>query len=369
MKIAVLVPGGVDRSGSERVVPALLWLIERLARRHEVHVYALRQEASPAHWMLRGAHVHNVGTTSGRRRRCFAWLRAEHQAAPFDVLHAFWGGLGTYAALAGAWLRVPVLLHLAGGELVALPDAAYGDLLTLRGRLGLRIALAGARRVTVASSPMLQLAARHGIDAELVPLGVALDHWPVAEPRPRDLARPARLLHVGDLRAVKDQTTLLIAVARLHTAGIALQLDVAGVDTMKGAMQRLSAEIGLGAVVRWHGFVHQLALRSLVDQADLLVVTSRHEAGPLAVREAAVAGIPTVGTAVGHVAEWAPEAAVAVPVGDAVALARETDALLRDESRRLALARAAQRLAVAQDADYTAERFEQLYRANSTPRR
>jgi glycosyltransferase involved in cell wall biosynthesis len=78
--------------------------------------------------------------------------------------------------------------------------------------------------------------------------------------------------------------------------------------------------------------------------------------------EAAVAGVPTVGTAVGHVAEWAPDAAVAVPVGDAAALAERTDLLLADDGRRLALAAAAQRRAVAEDADWTVGRVEAVYR-------
>jgi glycosyltransferase involved in cell wall biosynthesis len=99
-----------------------------------------------------------------------------------------------------------------------------------------------------------------------------------------------------------------------------------------------------------------------MEQADVLLVTSRHEAGPLVVLEAAVAGVPTVGTAVGHVAEWAPEAAVAVPVGDAAGLARETASLLDDETRRLALANAAQRRAIEIDAEYTAAAFDRLYR-------
>jgi hypothetical protein len=41
MKIALVVRGGVDRGGRERVVPVLLWLIERLARRLDLHVIAL----------------------------------------------------------------------------------------------------------------------------------------------------------------------------------------------------------------------------------------------------------------------------------------------------------------------------------------
>lgn len=44
MKLALVVPGGVDRSGEFRVIPVLLALVERLARAHDVHVFALRQE-------------------------------------------------------------------------------------------------------------------------------------------------------------------------------------------------------------------------------------------------------------------------------------------------------------------------------------
>jgi glycosyltransferase involved in cell wall biosynthesis len=79
------------------------------------------------------------------------------------------------------------------------------------------------------------------------------------------------------------------------------------------------------------------------------------------VLEAAVAGVPTVGTAVGHVAEWAPHAALAVPLRNPEALARATLTLLGDEERRLTLAREAQRRALAHDADWTARRFESLY--------
>jgi len=74
-----------------------------------------------------------------------------------------------------------------------------------------------------------------------------------------------------------------------------------------------------------------------------------------------VAGVPTVGTAVGHLAEWAPRAAATVPVGDAAALARETAALLADDARRLAVAAEAQRLALGMDADRTAASYERLY--------
>ena len=48
VRIALVVTGGVDRSGREKVIPAVVWLIERLARQHDVFVYALRYHEQPA---------------------------------------------------------------------------------------------------------------------------------------------------------------------------------------------------------------------------------------------------------------------------------------------------------------------------------
>lgn len=126
MKIALVVPGGVDASATERVIPAFIWLIERLARRHVVHVFAMHQQPEPAEWPLLGAQVHNIGSVGNRRRRFFERFAAEHRAGAFDVVHALFGDAGMYAAMAGWRHQVPVLLHLAGGEPVALPDIGYG---------------------------------------------------------------------------------------------------------------------------------------------------------------------------------------------------------------------------------------------------
>jgi glycosyltransferase involved in cell wall biosynthesis len=77
--------------------------------------------------------------------------------------------------------------------------------------------------------------------------------------------------------------------------------------------------------------------------------------------EAAVAGVPTVGTAVGHIVEWAPSAAMAVPIGNPERLADAIHTMLADEALRLRIARAAQCKALSEDADHTARTFEALY--------
>jgi hypothetical protein len=51
----------VLKSGEFRVIPVLMALIERLARTHEVHVFAWQQEAVASRWELVGATIHNIG--------------------------------------------------------------------------------------------------------------------------------------------------------------------------------------------------------------------------------------------------------------------------------------------------------------------
>ena len=362
MKVALLVPGGVDRTGTHRVIPCILWLIERLvAAGVEVHVFALAQEPVPGRWPLLGAQVHNAGSHP-RRARMLAQVMAEHRRGGFDVLHAFWAAhCGVVAAAAGRVLRVPVLLHLPGGDLTRLPEIGYGARNSRRGRLWVQVAAAGAARVVAPSRYVVEQARALGMEARRVPFGVALDRWPPRPPRRRDGAGPARLLHVGSINRVKDHETLLRTAADLRAAGVRFRLDVIGADTLGGTVQQRAAELGLGDHVRFAGFLPHDELRRWVDDAHLLVITSRHEAGPLVLLEAAVAGVPTAGTAVGHIADWAPHAAAAVPVGDHAALAREVARLLGEEDARLRMAALAQEKALTEDADFTAREILALY--------
>jgi glycosyltransferase involved in cell wall biosynthesis len=362
MRIALFVPGGVGARGSEHVIPALLALIERLARRHAVLVLSLQPTPAIGRYELLGATVHDVGGGAGRRRRALALLAEEHRKRPFDVFHAFWAqGTGSIAAIAGWRLRVPVVLHLSGGEMASMPDIAYGQRRTARGRLVLRLALAGAQRITVASAPMADAAAALGVTVRRIPLGVALDRWPPVPPRPRDMAQPARLLHIADLNRVKDQGTLLRAVESLSKMHVPFHLDVAGYDTLSGDVQMMARQLGLADRITFHGKLRYAQLHALAVQADLHLLSSRHEAGPLAVLEAALAGAPTVGTRVGHVAEWHPDAAIAVPIGNAEEMARAVAAILANEDARMQLATAAHERALSENADVTARLFEELY--------
>jgi len=170
-------------------------------------------------------------------------------------------------------------------------------------------------------------------------------------------------VQVASLNLIKDQAMLLRALAKLVADGRDVELDVAGVDGMNGEIHALAQALGVASRVRFHGWVDSARVREIVADADIYVMSSLHEAGPLAVLEAAMLGVPAVGTRVGHVSEWAPDAALAGPPGDAAALAANVMRLIDDDSLRLALATEAQRRALAEDADCTARLFEAQYRA------
>lgn len=369
MHVVLVVPGGFDRSGRQRVIPALLWLAEGLAERHRVTVVALGQDRTADRFELAGAVVRTVPAEARGPHRLARMvargIRAAGAEGPPDVVHGLWASVsGLVAVLAADRHRVPSLVHVAGGELVALPDIGYGGALGRGGRLIARAALGRADRVTVATEWMAAhvRAAGHRVDA-VVPLGVDTDRFaPVAgtEPEPGS----ARLVHVGSLNGVKDQATLLRALARVREARPDATLDVAGVDTADGAHARLAASLGVADAVRFHGFVPSDELPALVRAARVHVLSSRHDAGPVAVLEAAACGVPTVGTAVGHVADLAAASspgAVAVPVGDHRALGDAIVALLGDPARHVRLASAARTFALSHDRRATVARFEALY--------
>lgn len=361
MKTAWVLPGGVDRSGTHRVIPAVLWLLERLARVSELHVFALHQGRRRERYDLRGATVHVIGPRPRRLRALFRIVE-EHRRSPFDLVYGT-GGMKSevVASLAGRFLARPAVVHLTGGELADLPAIRYGGLASVRGRAWMRLALSGATRIVALSGPVVDLAARFGYHAERIPFGVDREEWPPRVPRRRDPRTVVRIVHVASINRVKDHPTLLRMLAILRDRGVRFRADIVGEDTLGGEMQALARELDLCDRVTFRGFLPNRDVRRLVEEAHLHVVSSLHEAGPVALLEAALAGVPTVGTSVGYVREWAPKGAVAVPPGDAEALALATEELVENEPRRLEVARRAQRRALEEDADRTAARLRSTW--------
>jgi glycosyltransferase involved in cell wall biosynthesis len=324
-----------------------------------VTLVAVRYPYSSGCYEIDGAKVIALGgatrrgpATLGVWRSTLDVLRREHRRRPFDVVHAFWATeSGLLGALAGRLLRIPTLVSLAGGELVALPEIGYGDQRAPWERLKVRASLRLASLVSAGSNLLLQLAERHVGRPKLrrAPLGVDLELF-----HPAEGPQSAPLLHVGTLTPVKDQATLLRALKRLPE----VRLDIVGDGPLRPQLQQLARELGIEQAVRFCGDIDHAALPVVYQRASAFVISSRHEAQGMVAIEAAACGLPVVGTRVGVVPELTDADAV-VGCGSAEELAEAIAISLRDAPRRGAdaLARASSEYAL----ECCTNRFRELY--------
>ena len=366
MRIGLIVAGGVDRSARERVLPELLDFIARIARRHELHVFALQYYREACEYTLLGATVHDLGRVDRppglRRWRMRQRLRrALARLGRFDVLHAYWGmPAGAVTIDVAPTARAPVIVTLTTGELVGIDDIRYGLQRRLRDRRAVARIFARAALVTVPTDYMQRLAASTvGAPASVVPMGLDSARFTSTDAD----GPPWRLIRVATINAVKDYPLLLHAFAGVLRLEPDTLLDIVGEDVLGGRMQTLARELGVAERVTFHGYQPLDRVPALYARAHLHVVTSRHEASSVATLEAALSGVATVGTPVGHLADWAalePPAALTTG-GDPAAIATAITALLRDPARRRRLAASARAWALAHDADWTASTFEEIY--------
>jgi glycosyltransferase involved in cell wall biosynthesis len=365
MRIAFVVKGGLHPSGRVQVIPAWLTLLARLAEQHDVHAFVTRHLPEPSTYILRGITVHDLGRP-GVTRRFGRWSEWRSLQAAltihgrFDVLHGFWADPGALAALAGRRLHIPSVVTCDSGEFSAIDDLAYGMQRTSRGRALVSATGRLATRMHVTTDYMDGLARKHGWQPVKIAIGVDTTTFKPA--RSAATGPPWKLLQVASINQVKDHATLLAAFSRVATA-MDVHLDLVGEDTLNGALQRRTAELGIPHRVTFHGFKPFDELLPIYQGAHVYLQSSRHEAAGAAVMEAAACGLAIVGTRVGHVADWSPDAAVSVDPHDAAALAAAIAAVLSDHTRRRQLAQRARAIAEAHDIRWTVGQLEGLYRS------
>jgi glycosyltransferase involved in cell wall biosynthesis len=367
MKIAVVVLGGLHPSGSEQVVPSWLALFERLAGSHEIHAFALRHLPNPQHYSLRGFTVHDLGRPSApagltRWAQERALARALDEHGPFNLIHGFHADpAGQLAARAGRRLHVPGVVTCDSGEFVSIAAIEYGSQRTARGRRAVSEACTLATAVHVCTNFMASLARTHGVTATVIPLTSVTSGPDSVEGLPmREDDGPFRLVQIASLSRVKNQR-LLIDALRIVRHTVDVHLDLVGEDTLNGALQQHAASLGLGPHVTFHGFLPQEKALDVLTRADLYVQSSLHEAAGVAVLEAAAAGVPTIGTPAGYVADWSQTNAAAVVEPTPESMADGILALHADPDRRRSMAMRARAFALTHDAASAAQQFDQLY--------
>jgi glycosyltransferase involved in cell wall biosynthesis len=177
-------------------------------------------------------------------------------------------------------------------------------------------------------------------------------------------------VHVARLNRIKDQGTLLRAARLVADTLSGFTLDIVGDGPMHDEVHALAAELGLGDVVRFHGFRDDIG--AVLATADLFVLSSLSEGISITLLEAMAAALPVVATDVGGNREVVlpEETGLLVPAGDAAALAEAMVAILTDppRARRLGaggLARVSRDFSIAR----TVAAYEEIYDTLPSPAR
>jgi glycosyltransferase involved in cell wall biosynthesis len=339
--VALIVPSLGDDTVS---TPAVGTFVRSLAERLDLSVYPMRYPLEPGPLLQPGLAGEAVGgrlRLRHRLRRVLSLLRTAHRAEPFDLVHGIWlFEPGLVAALAGQLLGIPSVASVGGVEVARLTDIRVGGLLDRRARYLNQAALRWATLVTGGSTDVLRRA-RAAVPGRrqrfaLLPLPVDTTLFSNDLPATDNHGTAPRLFHAASLIPVKDQVTLLRAFAVIRDARPDARLEIAGEDPFgyRSSLETAARGLGIADAVRFLGQVPVGDLPDHYRTSDLFLFSSRYESQGMVVLEAAACGLPTVGTAVGVVADLAPKAAVAVPPGDYAGLAREALRLLDDPGER-----------------------------------
>lgn len=348
--IPSLVVGGAERMAT--------WLAQaQLDAGHDVHLVVLK----------RGGEL---GTTLSPelRRRTWCTAKASRWDARVlprlvttlahlspDVVHTHLFTSLSWGAVAARAAQVPVVVHTQH----AVHDDDHRYLPTIRrGLAPLLDAIVGCNAATVRDLRARGYAP--GVPAVAIDNGIPLAGRPQAS-----LTRaPFTIGAVGRLVPIKGHDHLLEALALLRREGADARLVLLGEGPERGALEARVRQLGLGDVVSMPGSVHDVSDR--LASVDLFCQPSLSEAMPMALLEAAAAGLPLLVTDVGGAPTLLQHGAGGwiVPPGDPAALANAVrDALVLTDAAFADLGRRAREVVVGRyDVHHMARRYEALYR-------
>jgi glycosyltransferase involved in cell wall biosynthesis len=225
--------------------------------------------------------------------------------------------------------------------------------------------IVGWSRATLAGVLVL-----YGIQRPRVVIGGAIDPCLMEPTVARDALRHIAqapidapvLVYVGSLTLEKRVDRLLRLVVRLLPAHPELRCWIVGDGPLRGELETLAVNLGIGHVVRFWGT--QPRVGNYLHAADLFVLTSDTEGVPMAVLEAGYMGLPVVATDVGGVAEcvFHGQTGLLVPLGDEDVLIAAVILLLADTKLRQELGvKAHEHVAAHYELELVTQRFLAFY--------
>ena len=284
-------------------------IAEALAARHEVTVLTSGAADLAPEETVRGV----------RLVRAPVWGRQARATASMVSMLSFWPvGLRTGRALVererfdlvNTWFAVPSgptgvqtarragvphVLTMAGGDIYDPSKWYTPDKNPLLGRVVRWVLNASDAHVAVSTDLARRAKALYGFDEPIEVISLGIDRPAFAPASRAELGlAPDKVYAVAMGRLVrrKNLERLLEAMAGLERPD--LELLVIGDGPERARLESLAGERGLGARVRWLGFVPEARKYQILAASDIFALPSLHEAFGLVYLEAMHCGLPVI---------------------------------------------------------------------------
>jgi colanic acid/amylovoran biosynthesis glycosyltransferase len=317
--------------------------------------------------VLRALNVPRYGRAAASLSLLYAAVPLARRP-PYDVLHCQFGPEGppVLALRQIGALTGKLVTSFRGYDVPPRPTAGRRrpyDELFREGDLFLPVSASLAARLVEAGCDPGKIQVLHS--------GIDLRHLAFAERQPPGDGEPIRIVTVARLVEKKGVAYAIQAVARLLAAGRCVTYTVVGEGGLRGELERLIAELGVGAHMRLLGWRNQDEVVRLCRDAHLMVAPSitaangDQEGIPNAVKEAMALGLPVVATRHSGIPELVEDgvSGLLVPERDVDALADRLTYLIDHGDAWGTMAQAGRaRVETDFDIETLNDRLERLYR-------
>ena len=271
-----------------------------------LHIIVLRKEFErDATFERNGVVFHLIKTRGGLRAPSLFWhdtllIKPVLKRIQPDVVHAW--GTEKGAALVAARLGYPAVVTVQGlmTWMAELFPLTLGERVTA---VLERLSLGRARVTTGESTFSSGYVRRRYPGADVRHIDMAPDPL-FAQVIRQPQTSPVRLLFIGGLGPRKGGDTLLLALEQLRRE-ISFELVVIG-EGEAGFLERMKAATSaeLWSRLRFKNHLTSEQVAQELAVATLMVCPTRADTGPLAVKEAVMAGVPVVASAIGGVPDY-----------------------------------------------------------------
>jgi glycosyltransferase involved in cell wall biosynthesis len=272
---------------------------ERLAKRHDVTVFATNPGNLPRFEIVNGVKVERFSRLAPGKAYFFSLdMLLRLKKAEFDVVHGHcYHAFPMHFSVLAKKKRFIVSTHFHGVGHSVFRDS----LMKLLKPFGRQTLLKADKIITVSKYEKKLLMEQFGLDPAkivVIPCGVDFSEFKGLKRRKRGFRS---VLYVGNLVSYKGVQFLVEVLPKLPRDVI---LEIVGKGPLKPFLVKRAKELDVSHRIRFFENLPRRKLLQMFVDADVFVLLSKYEAYSMAVAEALTAGTPCIVAKTSALSEW-----------------------------------------------------------------